>query len=143
MNKKQVRPRVDKELFDKVVEYCGGGETFCESLKWMIRDSKRNELLAERSGRTVNVQIKTIDKLSAHIRDIEQENEKLKVSIKSVMSLNSKLAEEANKMISEYPFSIEDMREATGRYKDKATFWLFVSCFSIGINISFLMGLFS
>jgi hypothetical protein len=125
MKKQQVRPRVDKELFDEVVDYCGFGETFCDSLKWLIKSSKRNKSLVDRGGKVIHEQNETIGKLNAHIRDVEKERDDWKDSCSKMSAGFSKKLNEANSL------------------RVKFLFLSLIAGLSLGINACFALWIFS
>lgn len=125
MKKQQVRPRVDKELFEEVIDYCGCFDTFCDSLKWLIKSSKRNKSLVDRGGKVIHEQNETIDKLKARICDLE--------------SRLDRAIDIANETVDDYEREVNELFKSN----KSMLIWRLVAAISIGINVGLALRIFS
>ena len=96
---KKVRPTVDKDLRDEIVNYCGGGESFNSALRYYVKGKARAENFAhigrvrlinlERDNKALKKYIAKLDNdnadLNGRLLNKERENSQQKHDIAELM----------------------------------------------------------
>ena len=88
---KKVRPMVDKDLRDEVVNYCGGGESFNSALRYCLKAMRRHQ---KREAALDMDRQSEISKLKQEIAKLHNEKVKLEKWSSDVSQHNASLMDE-------------------------------------------------